>query len=157
MRSERFLFRGANLQMHASTGGRPRRKTGAPFSYTFHWDEPGSRWDSGQTWDDSTANAVIRHQLNQEGYPTAGVSTTPHFERAVLYAMGPCGTQDGVVYKIDRIKCREHGIVAYKVAEYARWPSVPGDDEVILVPPSECLPLHVIIDVISVSASQSRG
>lgn len=87
-RAMRFLYRGVTTGFHDRNGGRLEPKKIEPFEYNFHWEEKGVTWDSGGTWDSTTTNAVIRHQLKQEGFPTSGISTTPLFERAEVYARG---------------------------------------------------------------------
>lgn len=147
-----FLYRGASEAVHLANGGRLKPKTQEPFSYEFHWDEPGFTWDSGATWDSTPTNAVIRHQLNQEGFPTSGISTTPHLDRATLYARGRDGTAGGFVFKIDRLALPRHGIAEFVVAQFCA-PSVPQDDEVILVLPGlEYLPPEVIVEVLTIPA-----
>jgi len=145
-----FLFRGASEAFHQANGGLLRPKVQGPFSYEFHWDEPGFTWDSGVTWNSTPTNAVIRHQLNQEGFPTSGISTTPHLERAILYARGQDGISGGHVFKIDRRLLLHHGIAEFEVAQYC-VPSIPEDNEVILVVPDGAhLPPSVIVEVIQV-------
>lgn len=153
----KYLYRGVSTEFHRYSKGRLHPKDlGALFTYTFHWGEPGSKWGDGSTWGESEVNAVIRHQLNQEGYPTAGISTTPHLHRAMLYARGESGISDGFVYKIDRWKCQDLGIREFVVSEYARIPSVPEDDEVLLVArDSGELPIGIISEVISVVVSET--
>jgi len=147
-----FLFRGASEAFHKANGGLLKPKVQGPFSYEFHWDEPGLTWDSGATWDSTPTNAVIRHQLNQEGFPTSGISTTPHLERAILYARGKDGTFGGHVFKIDRTLLLHHGIAEFEVAQYC-VPSIPEDGEVILVIPDGVhLPPSVIVEIIQVPA-----
>lgn len=124
------------------------------FTYNFHWGEPGAKWNSGITWDSTKTNAVIRHQLNQEGFPTSGISTTPHLERAALYARGKDGDSQGFIYKIVRAELEKHHVLEFVVAEYAKFPSVPEDDEVILVPSdSSHLPKEVVLQIIPVIAA----
>ncbi|MFX8082960.1 hypothetical protein ABTK87_19800, partial [Acinetobacter baumannii] len=81
----------------------------------------------------SKENAVIEHQHLQLGLPTSGISTTPVFERAKFYALGPEQVGEGVVLVIDRNLCEGLGISEFIVAEYTRNPAVPEDHEVILV------------------------
>ena len=120
--------------------------------YEFHWDEPGFEWDSGVTWDSTPTNAVIRHQFNQEGFPTSGISSTPHLERAVVYARGKDGTSSGYVFKIDREALKSHGIIEFVVKQFCT-PSIPDDDEVVLVvPEGSHLPEGVIAELITVVA-----
>ncbi|MDQ3267572.1 MAG: hypothetical protein M3P47_02420, partial [Pseudomonadota bacterium] len=97
-------------------------------------------------------NAVIRHQLNQEGFPTSGISTTPHLERAILYARGKDGASGGHVFKIDRSLLLHNSITEFKVAQYC-VPSITEDDEVILVTPDGArLPPSVIVEIIQIPA-----
>ncbi len=75
-------------------------------------------------------HAVNQHQWNQNGFPTRGISTTPHIERARFYAQ-----VNKVIISIDRELLSKYGIKEYVVKE---WISnldvaVPEDDEVILV------------------------
>ena len=111
-----YLYRGVTSNHHEKHGGKLMPKTIAPFECTFKWDQSGFKWDSGSAWDASQANAVVRHQLNQKGFPTSGVSTTPHLNRAVIYAKGTSGTSDGYIYKIDRSLIKENGISEFIVA-----------------------------------------
>ena len=121
------------------------------FTYQVHWDEPGITHDSGVTYDSSTANAVIRHQLNQAGFPTSGISTTPHLQRAIYYAQGEDRASSGYVFKINRDTLKQNGIDEYVVAQFCS-PSIPEDDEVILVlSDSSHLPSSVIVEVIPVN------
>ena len=126
-------------------------KASGAFTYNFHWDEPGAYWDSGITWDSTEADAVIRHQFNQAGFPTSGISTTPHLERAALYARGKDGFSQGFVYKMARAELGQHGVREFVVANYARFPSVPEDDEIILVMPDLLqLPKELVLAIIPV-------
>lgn len=147
-----FLFRGVSEEFHQANDGLLKPKVQGPFAYEPHWDEPGITWDSGVTWDSTSTNAVIRHQLNQEGFPTSGISTTPHLERAMLYARGRNGTSGGYVFKIDRKALQHHGVTEFVVSKFCA-PSIPEDDEIILVVPNmPHLPLAVVVEVIQVPA-----
>ena len=147
-----FLFRGASEAFHQANGGLLKPKVQGPFAYEFHWDGPGFTWDSGVTWDSTSTNAVIRHQLNQEGFPTSGISTTPHFERAVIYTRGRSGTSGGYVFKIDRTSLHHHGVTEFVVSQFC-VPSIPEDDEIVLVAPNMLhLPPAVVVEVIKITA-----
>lgn len=152
-----YLYRGVSLDMHTRTNKHLKPKMVGSFRYTFHWNEPGAKWGNGSTWGESETNAVVRHQLNQEGFPTSGISTTPHFHRAEFYARGRSGVSDGVVYKIERKKCRELGVKVFVVADYVRSPSIPEDDEIILVAQDgEELPPEIIVQVIPISGRHTE-
>ena len=143
-----------SARFYKDTEGLLKPKVMGPFTFNFHWDEPGATFDSGIAWDSTTTNAVIRHQLNQEGYPTSGISTTPHIERALLYAKGKDGVSQGFIYKIARADLGQHQILEFVVAKYAKYPSVPEDDEVILVlSDSGHLPNDVVQEIIPVFAA----
>src|SRR5579862_4721889 len=94
-----FLFRGVNSQLHESGNGL-RPKNSNPFSFGAQYGE--ATYGNGWTYGDSEANAVLKHQLNQAGFPTSGISATPVYERAAFYATGGGKHQSGYVYKINR-------------------------------------------------------
>ncbi len=139
------------MQMHENNSGRILPKKLEPFTYTFHWGERGLKYGSGAGYGSSQTNAVIRHQLNQEGFPTSGVSTTPLLERARFYATGG-GNNTGYVYKIDRSILQLHDVKEFVVSNFAAYPSVPEDQEVILVAPDfGILPEAIVVDVFDVA------
>lgn len=151
----RFLYRGVNADMHRLGKGVQPKQQG-PFEYSPPYGDPEAPYGSGWTYGKSGANAVVRHQLHQAGHPTSGVSTTPVFGRAVVYAThcadgGQC--QVGYVYKIDRCKLQQHGVTEFVVAAYTVNPSVPEDEEVILVGlDNGPLPQEVIVEVLEVAS-----
>ncbi len=134
--------------MYLKVNGKLIPKSIGPFHYTFHFDEEGAKFDSGITFDSSAANAVIRHQIN--GFPTAGISTTPHFLRAKHYATSG-GVGLGRVFKIDRSLLNKYGVKEFVVTHYATWPCVPEDDEIILVAANYgALPDGIVVETIPV-------
>ena len=150
----KFLYRGVTTKFYKQNEGYLKPKKIEPFEYTLHFDE-GFKWDSGGTWDSSRANAVIRHQLNQEGFPTSGISATPHFERAQVYARGRNGQSAGYVYKIERSLLSKYGVKEFFVSDYAKEPSIPEDEEVILVAEDfNALPQSVVLSVIHIAVME---
>lgn len=125
-----FLFRGISVATHESGTGLSPKGTG--FTRTIHLDEPDLRLDMGLTLDDSIENAIVTHQLDSGYYRSAGVSTTPHFERAKYYATQG-GTREGVVYRIDRRRLDSHGVCEHVVADYVPHRQCPEHEEIILV------------------------
>jgi hypothetical protein len=76
-------------------------------------------------------HAIRQHQWEQNGFPTRGISTTPHFERAKYYAR-----INKVIVKIDRKLFGKYRIKEYIVKDWLLSPSdiaVPEDEEIILV------------------------
>jgi hypothetical protein len=144
-----FLYRGVSVTLHRKNDGLLIPKATGPFAYEYHWGESGAAW-GGITWGASEHNAVVRHQVNQEGFPTSGLSTTPHLERARIYARGRDGQSPGYIYRIDRTNLAGHGVLEFVVAAYCT-PSVPEDDEVILVCGDGLpLPSELVVEVIPI-------
>lgn len=127
----KYLYRGVSECMHNRNQGKLRPKIFSEFEYTFKLSE-GLCLNNGAKLGNTLDNAVIRHQLRQEGFPTSGISTTPFFERAKYYAT-VAGKYPGYIYKIDRKVLASHGVKEFIVADYTDSPSVPEDQEVILV------------------------
>lgn len=144
-----FLFRGVSEKLYLANDRFLKPKVQGPFTYAFHWNERGHVWGSGAVWGSAPANAVIRHQLGQEGFPTSGISTTPHIVRAIVYARGKDGTAKGYVFKIIRSALERHGVTQFVVDQVCE-PSVREDDEVILVTSQDHLPPAVIAEVMQV-------
>ncbi len=133
--------------MHNAGAGLAPKQLSA-FDYTFKIGERGLKFDMGAKVDASKDNAVIRHQLLQAGFPTSGVSTTPHFARASFYALGGGKYPSGFVYELDASKLTAVGIQIFRVSDYAKEPSVPQDDEFILVAsPPGSLPQTLVTTV----------
>lgn len=146
-----FLFRGVNTELHESGRGL-QPKSSESFSYGATYGE--ASYGTGWTYAHSESNAVLKHQLHQAGFPTSGVSTTPIYERAVFYAISGGRHQTGYVYKINRQALAAHGIREFIVSEVANAPSVPEDQEVILVVSSgRGLPDAVVEGTIKIDSS----
>ena len=123
------LYRGVNQALHLSGRGLcPKQPGGFGTGYGFNEGMYNS-FTPGV----SAVNAVSKHQFDSSRFPSSGVSTTPLFDRAKIYAKGPKGDSSGVVYEIDRQKCSDLSIQEFEVARYVGSPSVPEDQEVILV------------------------
>lgn len=95
----------------------------------------------------SETNAIRHHQWNQNGFPTRGVSTTPHYERALFYAQ-----RSKVVVRIDTEHFQSLGIQAFDVnerlSERPHEIAVPEDNEFILVYEEDGeFPSQIIADV----------
>ncbi len=141
-----YLYRGVSTEMHEMQRGELRPKQFAPFSREpeFGRDEWGNSF-----WGDTPLNAVVEHQRHQAGYPTSGISTTPHLERARFYATCGRELQSGYIYVIDPDRCHAHGVTLYVVNDLVPQPSVGGDDEVILVAQDfGILPTEIVINVL---------
>ena len=145
-----FLYRGANPDLHKA-GNVLRSKHQGAFEYPGKYGE--ATYGGGWTYSTSDANAVLRHQLDQAGFATSGVSTTPVYDRAVFYATsGPGGVnyETGYVYKIARHALQAFGVREYVVSDYAKTPSIPADEEIILAGPGGVLPEDVVVEIIEV-------
>jgi hypothetical protein len=144
------LYRGVNAVMHDALNAELRPKQFAPFTRApeFGRDEWGNCF-----WGDSSLNAVVEHQRHQAGYPTSGVSTTPHFERARYYATEGGTNQGGYIYVINPDLCRAHGVTLYAVNDLVPQPFVVEDNEVILVAQDfGVIPSVVVVNVVRLYA-----
>jgi len=91
-------------------------------------------------------HAVRQHQWKQNGFPTRGVSTTPHIERARFYAQ-----KNKVIVVINRKLLSKYEIKEYMVKEWlsALDVAVPEDDEVILIMKEDgSFPKEIIAEII---------
>lgn len=148
-----LLFRGVNAGQHRHGKCLHPKQVGS-FTYGSRYGEAahGTGWTYGTT----TANAVVKHQLKQEGFPTAGISTTPVYERAVFYATGGGRHPVGYIYKIDRGLLPMHDVAEYVVSHYTVAASVPQDSEVILVAGDGGeLPSAIVIEIVEVICAPS--
>lgn len=143
------LYRGINPELHEQFAGALIPKENKPFIKPAEWGR--AEWGNAY-WGECEANAIVEHQLHQAGYPTSGVSTTPHLNRAIFYATHDEKYSYGYVYVIDEALCQIHEVTIYRVKDHVPSPSVPGDDEVILVAHDfGVIPCAVVIEIIRVS------
>jgi len=154
------LYRGVNLAQHRGTGGRLVPRAPGAFEHTFMFD--GTIYGDGSaTGGASAQNAVLAHQLGLPDRPdlhTAGISTTPHVERAPFYAThvlvdGRWQQTVGVIYVIDRARLGALGISEHVVSDTVYDLSIkePLNAEVILVARDGGeLPASAIIEIIEV-------
>ncbi len=149
---ERYLYRGENSQLYKKNEGKLIPKSTNAFLYAFKYGNSDYKYGSGGTYGVSPANAVLGHQMDSKKYPTSGISTTPHFECACNYALGRGEFEIGYVFKIDRELLESNNVKEWLVAQYVTHPSVPEDDEVILVSNDfDILPENIIVEIIPVS------
>ncbi len=97
----------------------------------------------------SDVNAAFRHQADPDdrAWCDSGISTSPDRDCAVYYATGGSAGQAGCVLVVDTTLLSRHAVTAYRVAEIATTPSVPDDDEYILVASNfGDLPEAIVVD-----------
>lgn len=146
---ERYLYRGVNSEMHERTEGQLIPKAlGHPFKRAGKYGQ----FKYGEiTYGKSTKNAVVGHQKDSSSFPSSGVSTTPIFENAKEYATHKGKYSSGYVYKIDTHQLSHAGVEAHIVSEHAPMPSIPEDEEVILVASDYgALPSDIVVEIIKV-------
>ena len=145
---DNFLYRGVSLEMHRKNCGILMPKD-TNFKRTVCLDQ-GFHLDQGVTLDESVENAVVAHQVNSTSFPTSGISTTPHYDRAQIYAT--YRSQKGIIYKLDRDTFLQYDVKEYIVKDFTSYPQIPEDDEVILVHEDlGYLPKEIIVDTIEVT------
>lgn len=129
-----YLYRGVSCNLDVKLGGKLVPKRQETFLHEFTADTTEITCDNNKiTIGPSQVNAVHWHQASQKGYSTSGISTTPHKERARIYAQGVNGDKSGYIYTLNRDQFSVNGVSEYIVSDYVTHPAVPEDDEVILV------------------------
>ncbi len=133
-----FLYRGESKELYKKNNGRLTPK-GDKFTHMFYPSDhlyPSRSIFAGEC----EQNAVVTHQFDElrteQEFRSAGISTTPIFERARHYAThiyDDSVTTDGYVYVIDRNKLDKFEIEQKIVSELVEFPRHPEDEEVILV------------------------
>lgn len=142
---DRYLYRGFGLDTYANTVAALTPKAPGRFEYVFCHDKTITH-DGSATYGGSARNAVLRHQLHQAGYPTSGVSTSPHRDRAIFYALGHGKHTEGTVLTIDRVLLASHGVLEHRVSDTVINPCAPEDDEVTLASRlGGALPLEIVV------------
>ena len=140
-----LLYRGVNPEHHARFNGQLEPKETKPFIKPAEF---GRSEYNNIEFNESELNAVIEHQQHQAGYVTSGISTTPIFSRACFYATHNGKYEKGFIYVIDKTLCEIHNVAIYNVNELVPQPSIPEDEEVILVAHNNgSLPSEVVIEI----------
>jgi len=152
-----FLYRGVNKELHKENKGELRPK-GDKFTHIFCPSDhlyPSRSIFAGEC----EQNAVVTHQfvelMTEQGFRSAGISTTPIFERAKYYAthINESVTTDGYVYVIDRSKLDKFEVEQKIVSKLVEFPSKPEDEEVILVAKNRgVLPTEIVVETIEVAS-----
>lgn len=131
--------------MYNATGTSLTPKACGPFLAPAIWGQ--FHWGDVQ-WGITEGNAALRHQWQQTGLPTSGISTTPVINRAGYYARCGGRKSSGYVIVIDRRLLHHQGVPEYAVADYVRNSAVPADYEVVLVArDGGALPAAIVADV----------
>ena len=151
-----FLYRGVSKELHKKNNGRLIPK-GDKFTHMFY--PSGHLYPSrGIFAGECEQNAVVTHQfaelMTEQGFRSAGISTTPISERAKYYAthINDSVTTDGYVYVIDCSKLDTCEVEQKIVSELVEFPSKPEDEEVILVAKNRgVLPTEIVVETIEVA------
>jgi hypothetical protein len=139
-----------NAELYAKLNGVLQPKVQRGFYASPRWGQ--AEWDNAY-WGESANNAVIEHQHHQAGLPTSGISTTLHLAQAVAYATHDGKYSKGYVFVINRSLCEGLKVAEFVVNQVVPYPSVPEDDEVILVASDfGPLPRELVVEVREVGA-----
>ena len=132
-KAKSILYRGVSELHYKNTKGKLIPKENRIFSSFARAGQVYARAGSGIVAGLSAANEVVRHEYKQIGLSTSGISTTPHLNRAKFYATHGGEFSSGYIYIIERSKFCKYNILEYVVSDIIPFPSVPEDEEVILV------------------------
>ncbi len=147
-----FLYRGVNKELHKENKGELRPK-GDKFTHMFTPSDhlyPSMSIFIGEY----EQNAVVTHQspelMTEQGFRSAGISTTPILKRAKYYAthINESVTTDGYVYVyVYVIILLDKFEVEQKIAsDLVEFPRCPEDEEVILVAKARgSLPIEIVV------------
>jgi len=146
----RYLHRGVNSDLYNRTGGQLIPKAiGKPFKRAMKYGQ-GFKYGTF-TYGTSTKNAIVAHQRDSSRFPSSGVSTTPIFENAKIYATHRGKFKSGFIFKIDTELLASFYVEAYEVSNYVQKPAIPKDKEVILVASDQgSLPTDIVVEIIKV-------
>jgi hypothetical protein len=127
-----ILYRGENWdrwkKIQKDNGIEPK---GFEFELTFSHD--GSiYYDGSATFGSSILNAVNGHQICSKKFRTSGISTTPFWERARLYALEDGTYTKGVIFEININDIIMEEIELFEVNKFILNPKVKEDNEVII-------------------------
>ncbi len=146
-----LLYRGVNSSMFEII---KNNKYIQPKSHEFGviFKHDGTiRYDGSVTLGISEQNAILGHQIDSDRFKTSGISTTPCFNMAKLYALH-CGKfRQGYILLFNPNKLNGDVYDIFVVSERIKTPSVPEDNEIILKRKDNTnIPLEVVCAVIEV-------
>ena len=143
-----FLYRGASELHYKKTNGKLIPKLSESFSSFVQTGQEYAQAGSGIVAGLSASNEVVKREYKQKGFSTSGISTTPHLHRARFYATHGGKFSSGYIYKIDRSLLHKYKVLEYVVSDIIPFPSVPEDEEVILVADDySAIPDEIIISI----------
>ena len=153
----KYLYRGVSSKLFNQLEGKLiPKKEGRNFPAYACAGDPHAVCGSGIEAGESSINTVILHQWEQAGIPTSGVSTTPLKKRALHYALPNKNIEEGYIFKLSVSVLTEKGVSIHRVNDLVPHPSVPEDDEHILVAQDfGQIPNEAIVDITGVSNSCS--
>lgn len=153
-----FLYRGVSPSMHEDGHGlRPKAEHNEFSSYIAANTTYACAGNVHARCGLSEVSEIEKHQHNQKGKETSGISTSPFFKRAKCYALGKASEdaapthENGYVYKISIELLKKHNIKILSVNATVLHPAVSDDDEKILVASDNgCIPLATVVEIIPV-------
>lgn len=147
-----FLYRGVNSDLYKKLKGVLEPKlSGKDFSSTIQFGQVHAQYSNDIQFGNSVKNELVKHQWGQQGIPTSGISTTPHYERAKYYALSNGEKNEGYIYKLSIKKLKESNVNIYRVNENINFPSLNEDDEHILVNKDfKAIPKHTIDSIVHI-------
>lgn len=129
-----YLYRGVSEDFFNASNGEISPKTpGEEFSSFAQFGEEHASFGSGICFGKSNTNEVVKHQYAQKGLPTSGVSSSPYAKRAEFYALSGGKSKTGYIYKLSIALLNKNNVSIYRVRDIVPNPSIPEDDEYILV------------------------
>jgi hypothetical protein len=145
-----YLYRGVSAEFFKNIGGKLSPKImNEEFSEFAQFGGESVSYGSGNVFGKSNVNAVIKHQYQQRGIPTSGVSSSPFIERARYYACSGGKNEKRYIFIMSIESLSIHGVSIYRVNDLVRAPALYEDDEHVLVANDfGVIPESAIIEII---------
>ena len=129
-----YLYRGVSSEMFQKLNGKLSPKAmNKEFAEVPRFGGQTVSFGSGNVFGKANVNAVIKHQWQQKGIPTSGVSSSPFIERAKYYACSGVRNKHGYIFKMSIESLTNQGVSIYRINELVTAPAIPEDDEHVLV------------------------
>jgi hypothetical protein len=147
--SHDYLYRGFNSGIDISKAMEPKNPDGEMETYAECGDERVQCGDADFTCGKSVANTIHSHEYGGNGQDTSGISTTPFFDRAKVYALGNGKYERGTVLTFSRQALLNGGIEIFRIKDVVGSPAIPEDDEYWIYFEGD-FPMDMIVEAIPV-------
>jgi hypothetical protein len=127
-----ILYRGENwdcwMQIQRDNFVKPK---GHKFEIMFNHNGKID-YDGSATYGSSIQNAVNGHQISSKNFTTSGISFSPIWERALIYALNNNKYKSGVILEFETNEILDNSIELFDVNKMINHPTFREDNEFII-------------------------